>query len=165
MAGYSRARFGQAWTDDNSDPTWGHDGCDTRNQVLRRDAVAGSVSPAAGCKVRAGRWVSPYTGQALTARAGVQIDHVVPLGYAWGHGESGRSQDERTRLANDPANLLAVDARSNESKGDRGPASWQPPRRAAWCGYAARFVLVASAYRLSVTAADRSELAGMLSSC
>src|SRR4051795_1887828 len=35
-SGYTRAMFGQAWSDDVS-VQGGHNGCDTRNDVLRRD--------------------------------------------------------------------------------------------------------------------------------
>lgn len=163
-AGYRRELFGPAWTDDYVGP-WGHDGCDTRSQVLRRDAVTGSVLPVTGCRVRTGAWVSPYTGQRVTEKYGVQVDHVVPLGYAWAHGASRWSTGERVAYANDPGNLLAVDARSNESKGDRGPSRWRPPLRSAWCGYATGFVLVARARHLSVTSSDKSVLGEMLGTC
>src|SRR4051794_23995504 len=36
MTGYSRDEFGPSWTDDNDD-VGGHNGCDTRNDILRRD--------------------------------------------------------------------------------------------------------------------------------
>jgi hypothetical protein len=162
--GYDRARFGQAWTDDYDGP-WGHDGCDTRSQVLRRDAVAGSVSPAAGCKVRAGRWVSPYTGQTVTVRAKVQVDHIVPLGYAWSRGAYAWPAERRVQFANYPTNLAAVDASSNEGKGDSGPAEWAPDLRSAWCGYATRFTLVSAQFAVGITRDDRSALESMLRTC
>ncbi|NMO01316.1 HNH endonuclease [Gordonia sp. TBRC 11910] len=34
----------------------------------------------------------------------VQIDHIVPLSYAWDMGASGWSASQRADLANDPAN-------------------------------------------------------------
>ena len=44
MTGYSREQFGPAWTDDNNDPL-GHNGCDTRNDILRRDLSAEKLDP------------------------------------------------------------------------------------------------------------------------
>jgi hypothetical protein len=35
---YRRAAFGEAWTDDNDAPG-GHNGCDTRDDILNRDLV------------------------------------------------------------------------------------------------------------------------------
>src|SRR6516162_5240186 len=36
LTGYSRGQFGPAWTDDVT-VTGGHNGCDTRNDILHRD--------------------------------------------------------------------------------------------------------------------------------
>ena len=36
MTGYEREEFGQAWSDDVT-VEFGHNGCDTRNDILRRD--------------------------------------------------------------------------------------------------------------------------------
>ena len=49
--GYTRAQFGDAWTDD-VDVAGGHNGCDTRNDILGRDLVQITVKPgtrAASC--------------------------------------------------------------------------------------------------------------------
>ncbi len=42
--GYSRALFGEAWSDDVTVPG-GHNGCDTRNDILRRDLVDIAIKP------------------------------------------------------------------------------------------------------------------------
>src|SRR4051794_41112789 len=39
MTGYTRAQFGKAWADTD------HNGCDTRNDVLRRDLVKDRLKP------------------------------------------------------------------------------------------------------------------------
>ena len=44
MAGYSRSQFGDAWTDDTP-AVDGHNGCDTRNDILRRDLTAEHLMP------------------------------------------------------------------------------------------------------------------------
>lgn len=158
--GYSRAAFGAAWTDDNGD-LWGHNGCDTRNDILRRDLVGETFRPGTqDCVVVSGTLAEPYTGRRVAfvkAQAiAVQIDHVVPLSYAWQMGAARWPAAKRVDLANDPANLVAVDGRENEAKGDSGPASWLPPNKAIRCGYVARFAVVASKYRLPVTPADKA---------
>ncbi|MFZ3344920.1 MAG: hypothetical protein WA622_17195 [Mycobacterium sp.] len=49
--GYSRFQFGQPWTDD-VDIEGGHNHCDTRNDILRRDLS--NVVPPSGCIVQSG---------------------------------------------------------------------------------------------------------------
>lgn len=157
--GYDRDRFGPAWSDDVA-VAFGHNGCDTRNDVLRRDLDGPVARPGTrGCVIVSGQLADPYTGRVLPfakAQASkVQIDHVVPLSYAWQLGASRWSTAKRKQFANDPINLLAVDGPTNQRKGDSGPASWLPPNKAIRCSYAVRFALVAYRYGLPVTRADK----------
>jgi hypothetical protein len=160
MNGYSRDAFGPAWKDVD------HNGCDTRNDILARDLD--HVKKRNKCVVTAGDLDDPYTGQHITfvkAHAfKVQIDHIFPLGLAWQMGADHWTEDHRSELANDRDNLLAVSARPNEQKSDKGPAEWQPPK-AFECTYAEKFIGVADEYHLAVTHADHAELADMLGTC
>lgn len=158
---YDRAAFGPRWSDDVSVPG-GHNGCDTRDDVLRRDLVDAA---GAGCEVRSGTLEDPYTGARVTVVSSIQIDHVYPLKLAWQHGASGWTAQRRRDFANDPRFLLAVAGRANESKGDRGPASWMPPRRDEWCPYANLFVLAAHYYGLTVSRADYDFLSTVIAAC
>ena len=73
--GYSRAQFGDGWSNTN--------GCDTRNIILHRDLT--SVVMGTDCKVMSGTLNDPYTGKTIPFQRGedtsddVQIDHVVAL--------------------------------------------------------------------------------------
>jgi Protein of unknown function (DUF1524) len=161
--GYQRvADFGAAWVYDTD-----HNGCRTRDDVLRRD-LAG-VRTSGRCTVVAGTLNDPYTGVSVrfsrSDAAAVQVDHVYPLGLAWQHGAAGWPQQRRLAFANDSANLLATTAHANESKGDRGPARWLPPSRGYRCAYAVRYVAVATRYGLSVSAADRAALSASVDTC
>jgi len=161
--GYGRDQFGPSWTDDVSVPL-GHNGCDTRNDVLRRDLLSVTTRPGThDCVILSGRLVDPYTARTIDfAKAQatkVQIDHVVPLSYAWQLGAARWTAERRTDFANDPLNLLAVDGPTNESKSDSGPASWLPPNTSVRCSYAVRFAQVARRYRLPVTSADKAMMA------
>src|SRR5688500_649355 len=65
---YRRDAFGDAWSDAGSGIEFARNGCDTRNDILRRDAQPGTVrlKPNTGeCKVTGGSWVSPYTGATI----------------------------------------------------------------------------------------------------
>jgi hypothetical protein len=166
MTGYDRARFGQAWADVD------RNGCDTRNDVLRRDLTAYTLKAGThGCLVLKGTLHDPYTGHTIAFVRGpgtssaVQIDHVVALGDAWQKGAQRWSATKRTAFANDPLNLLAVDGPTNLRKSDGDAATWLPPRKAGRCAYVARQVSVKHRYGLSVTAAERDAMARVLQSC
>ncbi|MDT5363514.1 MAG: hypothetical protein QOC69_5276 [Mycobacterium sp.] len=156
---YRRAAFGDSWTDDNAAPG-GHNGCDTRNDILDRDLVDKTYVSISRCPnaVATGTLHDPYTGETINlvrgnqTGAAVQIDHLVPLAYAWDQGARNWTDEMRVRFANDPANLLAVDGPINEDKSDGEPAVWMPPNHAFWCQYAVQFVAVMRGYGLPVDA-------------
>ena len=152
---YRRAAFGDAWDDDNDAPG-GRNGCDTRNDILNRDLVDITHVATRRCAdaVGTGTLRDPYTNAtvAFTRGAGVgasvQIDHIVPLAYAWDMGAYGWPDRRRRRFANDPANLLAVAGDGNRDKGDAQPALWMPPNAAFGCQYAVAFLAVLGGYGL-----------------
>lgn len=160
--GYARDAFGHAWLDKADGVPYARNGCDTRNDLLRRDGRELRFRDGSDCVVVAMTLDDPYTGTTIDWRkreaAEVQIDHVVPLSYAWQMGASRWPAAQRQRLANDPLNLLPVQGRANSAKGDSGPASWLPPVRSIRCAYAVRFAQVAEKYALPVTAADRTTM-------
>ncbi len=127
--GYSRDAFGPAWADVDSN------GCDTRDDVLRRDLTATTVTAGSGgCQVATGTLIDPYSGTTIAFTRGadtsgdVQIDHVVALSNAWQTGAFAWPGSEREQFANDPLNLLAVQGRLNSQKSDGDAATWLPPR-------------------------------------
>ena len=171
MTGYSRAQFGPAWTDDVTVAD-GHNGCDTRNDILRRDLTGRVIKPGThGCVVASGVLHDPYTSTAIVFTRGqgtsgaVQIDHVVSLGDAWQTGAQQLSLPVRTNFANDPLNLLAVSGPANDQKGDADAASWLPPNKSFRCSYVAIQVAVKIRYHLWVTRAEHEAIARVLSTC
>lgn len=169
--GYDRALFGQAWTDDvNVDG--GRNGCDTRNDILRRDLTTIVVKPGSnGCAVQSGTLADPYTGRSISFVRGqntssaVQIDHVVALSDAWQKGAQQLSSAQRVDFANDPRNLQATDGPTNQAKGDGDAATWLPPNRSYRCTYVARQVEVKAAYKLWVTQAEKDAITRVLGGC
>ncbi|MGC0340158.1 HNH endonuclease family protein [Streptomyces sp. SLBN-8D4] len=157
--GYDRDEFGYAWMDTADGVPLARNGCDTRNDLIRRDGQNLRFRSGSNCVVVAMTLQDPYTGTTIEWRkqkaAEVQIDHVVPLSYSWQMGSSRWPESKRKQLANDVLNLIPVEGRANSAKGDSGPASWLPPNKPIRCAYAVRFAQVALKYEMPVTAPDR----------
>ncbi|MEV6180725.1 HNH endonuclease family protein [Streptomyces sp. NPDC052015] len=159
QTGYDRDKFGYAWMDTADGVPLARNGCDTRNDLIRRDGQNLRFRTGSDCVVIAMTLDDPYTGTTIEWRkqkaAEVQIDHVVPLSYSWQMGSSRWSENKREQLANDALNLMPVEGRANSAKGDSGPASWLPPDKRIRCAYAVRFAQVAVKYELPVTEPDK----------
>ncbi|MGB9304571.1 MAG: HNH endonuclease family protein [Mycobacterium sp.] len=169
---YHRSAYGEAWDDDNDAPG-GHNGCDTRDDILDRDLVDKTYVSIKRCPnaVATGILHDPYTNTVIAFQRGakvgeaVQIDHIVPLAYAWDMGASGWPEPLRLRFANDPANLLAVQGQANQDKGDLPPAQWMPPNTAFACQYAIQFIAVLRGYSLPVDEPSAGVLRQAASTC
>jgi hypothetical protein len=162
---YSREAFGQAWQDVD------RNGCDTRNDILRRDLTNVVFMEGSKCRVAAGAFHEPYVGQFVDFRRGsessraVQIDHVVALGDAWQKGAQQLTAGERHSLANDPMNLIAADGPANQQKSAGDAATWLPRNKSIRCHYVARQISVKAAYGLWVTDAEKDAMKRVLGSC
>jgi hypothetical protein len=164
--------FGPEWSD-ATEAADSHNGCDTRNDVLRRDLVNTAIdSDTHGCVVLSGVLHDPYTGSRISFVRGwdtsvaVQIDHLIPLAAAWDLGAWRWSPAKRATFANDTAHeLLAVDGPSNMSKGDSTPASWLPPNKSFRCEYGVRYLRDSIHWRLPITAADAEVLGHVARRC
>jgi hypothetical protein len=162
---YSRSAFGASLS--SADPD--RNGCATREDVMARDLVNKTVTGV--CNVVRGVLHDPYTGRDVTYdesvySGSVQIDHVVPLSYAWRAGAERWDKAKRVEFANDEdRNLLAVDGRANAGKGDSGPGEWLPVNQGFRCKYARDWAQVLYAYRLHVAPSDYDSLGLLLDHC
>ena len=164
--GYTRAQFGLTWADVD------RNGCDTRNDILKRDLTAEVFKEKTrDCVVLSGTLIDPFSGETINFVRGnvssmeVQIDHVVALSNAWQTGAFKLSIKERTAFANDPLNLLAVKGRLNSQKGDGDAATWLPPLKSYRCDYVSRQIAVKIKYRLWFTAPEKEAMVRILKSC
>jgi Protein of unknown function (DUF1524) len=169
---YRRAAYGEAW-DDSNDAPGGHNGCDTRDDILNRDLVDKAYVATKRCPdaVASGTLHDPYTNATVAfvrgnqVGASVQIDHIVPLALAWDLGARTWTDAMRLRFANDPANLLAVQGQANQDKSDGEPAVWMPPNHAFWCQYAIQFIAVLRGYSLPVDEPSAGVLRDAAATC
>jgi hypothetical protein len=156
--------FGPAWADVD------HNGCDQRNDVLRRDLTAVQVREGThDCVVIGGVLDDPYTGQTVqfvkADAAEVPIDHVVPLAAAWTQGAAAWPGEQRQAFANDLNNLMATTRAQNSAKGDSTADEWVPADPTYGCSYATVVITVKSRYALAVTPAESSALQSLLATC
>ncbi|MDU5657578.1 MAG: HNH endonuclease family protein, partial [Negativicoccus succinicivorans] len=163
---YSRDEFGQRWADID------HNGCDTRNDILRRDLHSLQMKTSSpNCVVVGGILDDPYTGRTIEFHKGeessdqVQIDHVVALANAWRSGAWQWDATRRQEFANDPANLLAVDGNANQDKGASRADQWLPPNSRYRCAYVQRQIVVKSSWGLGVTPREKKAMKAVLDHC
>jgi hypothetical protein len=164
--GYSRGAFGQSWADVD------RNGCDTRNDILKRDMTSIVYkAKTRNCVVLSGTLIDRYSGETINFVRGnvssmeVQIDHVVALSNSWQTGAFKLSIAQRTALANDPLNLFAVKGRLNSQKGDGDAATWVPPMKSFRCAYVAQQIAVKAKYSLWVVAPEKAAMQAILAQC
>lgn len=158
--GYRRSLFIH-WADLDGD------GCDTREEVLKRDSISKPQVDPYRCYVVAGDWFSKYDGKTLSDRSDVDIDHVVALKEAWDSGAWSWSESQRKAYANDltdSRSLIAVSDRVNMSKGDKDPSNWMPPLKSYWCTYLGDWISVKARWGLSMDQSEFGRIKNLLSS-
>ncbi|GHA56887.1 HNH endonuclease family protein [Photobacterium aphoticum] len=155
---YQRHYFGHGWMDNDKDCQ------NARMETLIAQSV-GQVrfKDTKQCQVVSGRWNSAYSGKVIYNASDIDIDHVVPLKWAWEHGADRWTLDERKAFANDPKNLVSVEASLNRQKGAKGLDEWLPPKNQ--CQYIPRFIRVVKAYDLTLSATEQTHYQSLLNRC
>jgi hypothetical protein len=117
-----------------------HDCVNTRHETLARQAVSGTVRMSKdGCFVSSGKWNGMYSGDVFYDPRKMDIDHIIPLNYAFRNGGANWPKSKKEVFANDPINLIAVSASLNRQKSAMGPAQWLPPNQPYRCQYTTRW--------------------------
>ena len=158
--GYVRALF-EHWRDIDGD------GCDSRQQVLKRESVTLPQVDPYSCKVIAGDWVSPYDGARWSDPTDIDIDHVVALKEAWDSGAWAWSSATRKAYANDTSDkrtLLAVTDNVNQRKSDKDPSNWTPPLKSYLCTYLGNWISVKARWNLSMDKSEWGRIKNLLNS-
>ncbi len=160
--GYARSQFPH-WSDPD------RNGCDARNDTLKRDLTQISFKGGTrDCKVLTGQLLDPFSGKVIafsSTKSMIDIDHVVALSNAWQTGAAYFDKTKRAAIANDPLNLIAVDAKLNRQKGDGDAATWLPPLKSYRCDYVARQIAVKAKYGLWVTQPEKNAIVKLLEKC
>jgi len=160
--GYTRSQFPH-WSDPD------RNGCDARNDTLKRDLTQIIFKTGTrDCKVLTGQLLDPFSGKVIifsSTKSNIDIDHVVALSNAWQTGAAYFDKTKRAAIANDPLNLIAVDAKLNRQKGDGDAATWLPPLKSHRCDYVARQIAVKAKYGLWVTQPEKGAIIKLLEMC
>lgn len=149
---YDRDEFGAGWLDFDGNCM------NTRHEMLRSTSTGNTILTRDGCAVARGRWLDPYTDTIFTDPKEMDMDHIVPLSFAWQHGAYAWSRDTREKFANDPVNLIAVDLSANRQKSDSGPLKWLPDNVDYRCEYTLRFMRISKSYDLVFGAQEAQDL-------
>ena len=157
--GYIRKQW-RHWIDEDGDCQ------NTRAEIL----ISTSIKPVAfrnskGCSVSSGKWYGVYSGKYWSQASDLDIDHVVPLYWAYHHGGSQWGHDKKSKFANDIENLLAVEDGLNQAKGAKGPDKWMPPNIGYQCEYVKRFDDIVNKYRLTYNSVENSYISRFLKQC
>lgn len=131
---------------------------DTRAEILIRDSQRTVSFDSGGCTVTSGLWPLPYIGGHVTDPGELDIDHIIPLKWAHGHGGDRWLPELKRAFANDPDNLLPVHYSANRSKGSKGPDDWMPSLDQ--CGYAKRWEKLLEKYQLMVVPGEQATIGG-----
>jgi len=152
---YNRKLY-RHWIDEDRDCQ------NTRQESLVADATGSLIYlDKRQCRVFAGSWTDPYTGQTFENPLHLDIDHVVPLKEAHESGAWAWDADARQAFANQlsPAGqLFAVQAAANRIKGAKDPAEWLPRNESFRAEYARAWIKVKVQWNLT---ADPAELAAL----
>jgi hypothetical protein len=144
ISDYDRTAFG-GWVDTDGDCL------DTRGELLVAHSLTPVVLDETGCRIVGGVWMDVYTGETLSDAGSIDIDHLVPLGYAWSLGAENWSAEKAHTFYNDPENLVITSASVNRSKGSNPPPEWIPPARGFQCIYLRQFEAVLARYDLTLS--------------
>jgi hypothetical protein len=117
------------------------------------------------CNVLSGEWYDQYSGDIFTISKDLDLDHIVPLKFAHGHGADKWSRKRKKQFANDYNNLLLVNASLNRQKGAKGLDEWLPPNQSYRCEYIARFNSVMAQYELSYIPSEERIINRMVKAC
>lgn len=138
----------------------------TRHELL----IAGSSIPVTyksdkQCNVLSGSWYGPYSNKTFTNSKELDLDHIVPLKFAHGHGGDKWNRERKKQFANDYNNLLLVKASLNRQKGAKGLTEWLPPHHQYRCEYIGKFNAVMDKYGLSYIPSEQRIVNRMVKAC
>jgi hypothetical protein len=150
----------QHWLDSDKDCQ------NTRHEILiQRSLKPVNFKTNNQCNVLAGEWYDPYSSDTFIISKDLDLDHIVPLKFAHGHGADKWSRERKAMFANDLGNLILTSASLNRQKGAKGLDEWLPPYHSYRCEYIARFNSVMAKYELTYIPSEQRLVNRMVKAC
>jgi hypothetical protein len=138
----------------------------TRHEILIQTSTKPvSFKTDKECNVLSGEWFDSYSGETYIVSKELDLDHIVPLKFAHGHGADKWSRERKSVFANDLANLILVQASLNRQKGAKGPDEWLPPNHRYRCEYITRFNNVMAKYDLAYIPSEQRIVNKLVKAC
>jgi len=138
----------------------------TRHELLIQTSTKPvSFKTAKHCNVLSGEWYDPYSSDTFTVSRNLDLDHIVPLKFAHGHGGSKWSRKRKALFANDRDNLILAQASLNRQKGAKGIYDWLPPNHLYRCKYIENFNKIMSKYELAYIPAEQRIVNRLVKAC
>lgn len=163
---------GRAYTTLYNRDDWPHwldsdnDCQNTRHEMLiQASTKAVTFKSEKQCNVLFGEWYDPYSNETFTTSKDLDLDHIVPLKFAHGHGASRWSREQKALFANDRDNLILAQASLNRQKGAKGVSDWLPPNHQYRCAYIAQFNRVMKKYDLAYAPSEKRIAARLVNAC
>ena len=150
-AAYDRGLFG-SWKDFDNDCQ------NTRHELLQKLSLKEFTLSDNNCRVLTGLWLDSYTNGFFINSSELDIDHLVPLKYAWTRGAYNWPKSKRVKFSNDESNLFTVKKNVNRQKSAMGPAMWLPPSDDFKCKYIKLFQGIVAKYELIQAIDELSEI-------
>ena len=147
--GYSRSHF-KHWIDEDGD------GENTRQEVLKEE------------QREDGTWKCPWTGYESDIARMYDVDHTVPLAWAFSHGAEDWGKAKKQKFANDldyPDALVAMYYKANRQKGKKGPSQWLPPNKSSHCHYINAWEVIIDKWELKPEEDDRRVMDDIIRGC
>lgn len=140
---YNRKECFGGWIDADKN------GLDTRAEILVRDSSCNTSYHHSGYRVRidTGCFINAYTNEKEADAHKLEIEHIVPVKYAWTCGARYWTQAKRVEFYNDFDNLTLTDKTTNIEKLAKPLDKWLPPKNQ--CQYMVRFIDVMKKYDMS----------------
>lgn len=159
---YNRQRHFGSWIEETQD----QDCFDVRAEVLIRDSKAQvKLNPNNPCKVAAGKWYDPYSGQIITQASDIEIDHVVALKNAYDSGAWSWKQNLRCLYGNFMGynnHLLSVSSGENQRKSDKSPEAWMPSDSRYACDHLKNWLTVKYVWNLNMSQSEALAIAQLI---
>jgi hypothetical protein len=138
----------------------------TRHELLIQTSTEPVLFKSAKqCNVLSGQWYDPYSSDTFTVSKDLDLDHIVPLKFAHGHGASKWSRARKALFANDTENLILAQASLNRQKGAKGIDDWLPPNHPYRCQYIKSFNNIMSKYKLVYIPSEQRIVNRLVKAC